>query len=290
MDMLTQQFLALRRSLNKLLADVSGLQERIGTLNETLKQQTETLQEANASERVLQAELQVTHPIEVLTEPKDKKQIPEWLWFGVDSLTMLFVVAYTIITLFVFCETRKAANAAKNSADTQAKTMRLDERSWMNIVVGKGTMIDNNPLVVPIAVVNTGKTPALDVSGKMVVNLLNNNDDPDLTYRVGHPGYSVDVKALAPNNPQQLQYAALPKYVTDYKFRKPIIVNPTLRKEISDGSLYIVVHARITYNDIFGKAHWLTYCSRSQNVTPGVKTHNAGSDICGDYNNIDRNF
>jgi hypothetical protein len=37
-------------------------------------------------------------------------------------------------------------------------------------------------------------------------------------------------------------------------------MTPDLLKGVFQGDDFIVVHGRITYNDIFGIAHWTTYC------------------------------
>jgi hypothetical protein len=134
-----------------------------------------------------------------------------WLEFA----GVLFLATYTGCTIAMYFANKESADAAKSAADTAIHTMHLDARAWVNTFIGRGSLIDNRPLLMPIKITNDGKTAALNLTGRVVVNLLPAEDEPDLTYKTGHPSYSIDVKALAPQLPQVLNYAALPKYVPE---------------------------------------------------------------------------
>jgi hypothetical protein len=136
--------------------------------------------------------------------------------------------------------------------------------------------------------------PAFDVTGKIVVNVLPVNEDPDLklTNQL-HPGYNVSTKELPPHDTQSPYFAAFPKYIKQGEISTPIITTPKMREQLKKGTLYIVVHARVTYEDVFGVEHWLQHCSHGlgSESWPGVRLSSVGpTGICGQYNDTDKNF
>ena len=182
-----------------------------------------------------------------------------------------------------------AAIAAKSAADTAIQTMHIGDRAWVNVSTGQAPMTDGSPLVIPVTIVNNGKTTAFNVVGRMVVNLLPVNTEPDYVYKMGHPSYAFDVRALAPDHPQKVDYAALPKYLDPKRRLHPIMVTPKLREDMGKGYTQLVVHLRLTYDDIFGISHWVQFCASASAIIPGQKVHSA-NDTCGQYNDMDRNF
>jgi hypothetical protein len=181
----------------------------------------------------------------------------------------------------------KAAKAASDSADTQGRTMRLDERPWINIIVGNAVLQDQTPIKMPIRIVNTGKTPAFKVHGLVAINLLEEKDRPDFTYIRGHPKFSISSGTIIPNSPNDLSWPVLPKYVPKDKPITEILTTKEIRTGIQDGSLYIVVHAKVTYDDIFRVHHWINFCAYAHNVA-GLPEKPTG-DTCGAYNDVDKN-
>jgi len=107
-------------------------------------------------------------------------------------------------------ELQKSAKAARDSADTAVKTMHIDDRAWIYVRTGQGLMVDGAPITVPIAIINEGKTAAFNLTGKIFVNVLHYNEEPEFEWRKGHPAYDVNVKAMTPNSPERANWAALP--------------------------------------------------------------------------------
>lgn len=236
------------------------------------------------------AELQSPPP---KTDSEDsRKKAKHWLdyvTFGLELLGFVVLCVYAAYTIRIYCANKKAADAAKRSADIAAQTMRIDERAWVNVSVGKAPMIDNSPLQIPVTLTNDGRTPALNVTGNIVINLLRYGEEPDLIYKKGHPAYAIEVKALTAKLPQNLPFNVLPKYLDSEKPLVPINVTPQLRRAIADGTLYIVVHARLEYDDVFGIHHWIQFCGHASNGIPGIQQQSPGQ-ACGDYNDVDRNL
>jgi hypothetical protein len=187
------------------------------------------------------------------------------------------------------CINNKTAAAAKSASDTAVQTMHIDTRGWINVSTGTAAMVDGAPLVLPMTIDNEGKTAVLNLSARMVINVLPVKEEPDLRYYRGHPSYGISIKAMLPNHPHTSPYAAFPKYHTPGSDPTPINVTPTLRDRITKGKVYIVMHLRVEYDDIFGVHHWLQYCGHGETATPGTKAKSAGA-TCGDYNDVDRNF
>jgi hypothetical protein len=162
MDFLTQQLIA---TANRLLNALHELRDCIDNLAKKLQEQSraqhdasETAQQAQHAPPILSAELKITHPIEVKTERKVYEKV-------VSTFTLAFVAAYTIITIFIFCESKRSADAATNAADTTARQLELTQRPW--VFVNDATVVspltfdkDGAHVTFEITIHNSGLTPA----------------------------------------------------------------------------------------------------------------------------------
>ena len=106
--------------------------------------------------------------------------------FRVEVATLIVISVYTAIAAYQGCQMRKATKAAENSANaaqiaanTSIKVaniaernikaaqeqFRLEQRAWINIVKAKYAepLIANKISQIEITVINSGKTPALNV-------------------------------------------------------------------------------------------------------------------------------
>lgn len=76
-------------------------------------------------------------------------------------------ILYTVFSALQWSAGSEAAGAAKSSADTAIKTMRIDQRAW----VGGGPasalieLKEKQPIVITVMLKNTGKTPAFVTGG-----------------------------------------------------------------------------------------------------------------------------
>jgi hypothetical protein len=169
----------------------------------------------------------------------------------------------------------------------QITALRVDQRAWINISVGQAPLIEGKQIEMPIRVTNSGKTPAFNVQGVIVVNLLGVGEEPDFDYKSGHPFYAIDVGAAIPNSPANFSFPVLPKYRTPQEPLAPVLDNSAITQGIGTGKLYIAVHSKVTYDDVFGTHHWTTFCSYSANSVGLPEKPVANT--CGQYNNVDRN-
>ena len=137
---------------------------------------------------------------------------------------------------------KDAAIAAGNSADTQTKAFHLEQRAWvMPFVSGTPSIVLGKEIMIPFALMNTGKTPALAVDGDVAVGLLKKNDLPEFVYKQhsGHPVYKIKGGIIFPNESMTastISYAVL-EHGKEFIYRKakPIILTPELDENLKRG-------------------------------------------------------
>lgn len=159
---------------------------------------------------------------------------------------------YAGFTILMWHEMRTSTEAAN-------RNFRRDERSWMafKFVEGNMTFTIGKPFLVPTEITNTGKTPAKNVHGNIVVGILKKGEHLDFIYTPGHANYAVTAGTIFPNGKIVESFEAIKH---GQERAEAIIFTAPLKDEIFSGQSFIVVHGRIAYNDIFGIEHWTTYC------------------------------
>ena len=192
-----------------------------------------------------------------------------------------------IANWFQGCQTKKAADAAAGAASVAKQTMHIDQRAWLGVVVGRGPIEIGQLLKPPIRIADTGRTPAVHMHGNIVINLLGEKEEPDFSYGHGHPAYEIYGNDLLPNLPQDFSFAVLPKYVPPDRPLNPIVVTDSVKRDIENGTSYIVVHGEIFYDDVFGVHHWIRFCNYAQNAS-GFREQSVANN-CGSYNDTDTN-
>jgi hypothetical protein len=178
---------------------------------------------------------------------------------------------------------RQSASAAIRSTQQAERTMRIDQRAWVRIGTGSEVFTINQPIIVNLLIGNSGKTPAKDVTGDMVVQLLKETEEPDFIYAPGHPRMHLPKILILPNteahSPLKVQY-------DPPGGNKPVAVlySQKLKDQIENGTLLVVVHGRLTYDDVFGRQHWLKFCTFG-----GHNLEGRGPASCDEYNDTDDN-
>jgi hypothetical protein len=175
-------------------------------------------------------------------------------------LTKIQIVINVAIAIVYFLQLRQMTTAT-NSA-TQANLMNrdnahLDQRAWLGIIASDETQTmpetANQPFIIRLGIVNTGKTPAMNV--RTVTS------------------FDFSPSGSTPN------YAQIDAYLKDYSGvifpgAKPAIEFPIgatnasgeripLNEEqfhsIDNGDTRIDVFGKILYDDIFGVHHWTVF-------------------------------
>jgi len=268
----------LRESTTTLYARFKAIEAAISSIR--YQKETEKEQQYSQWQRpiVLRAELQIPEDVKRDQGSRDNRQygMQRWLTIG----TWLTFIAAAVYAGFNYDMLRQ-----------MERTMRIDNRAWLKVGTQDVPLVIGEPIFKTISIVNIGKTAALNLTGALVVNLLPINEEPELSYpKHGHPNIQFQVRALMPDTPQTLhRVPGMPKRTAPNNTVAPIIFTKDMEGGIGDGSLYVVVHGQITYDDVFGTHHWLKFCEVSTRAIPGIKTKR-GADTCADYNDVDRNF
>jgi hypothetical protein len=256
MDYVTRQFINLTKKFRKELPKLAK------SLRDDIQEQTKAIREArNAYEQsyktapVLRADLQVPHPIEVQTDAKDKKTGREWYKLTVETLTLLAVVAYAIVTVRMWREmiharhqAQFAVEATQRSADTalkQAKDQfRAEQRPYIWLAVGGmgtpelvTTGNKSGHLSAKFHLSNYGKSPAIDARQDAHIAIGEKECSELRGEAITDPKGSI----VQPGDSSQFNFA----------YSRTIVSKPLLDK-ITAGTVPICIFGRFEYTDING--------------------------------------
>lgn len=191
----------------------------------------------------------------------------------------LIGVAALIIYFGQLSEMKKATNITQQAVINADRNFRRDERAWIGFSLGGGnlTLTVGQPFSVPTTLINSGKTPAKNVEGNIIVTIVKRGAPFDFVYASGHANYRIAAGSLFPNATINESFQAIrhgPVHA------EAIIVTKPILDEITASQSLVVVYGRLTYSDIFGIEHWTTYCRIVSN--PSLIP-----DDCVRYNNTD---
>jgi len=185
---------------------------------------------------------------------------------------------------------------AQAQVDAIKRQMRQDQRPWVALTfnwplvkgsngeIGKLVRVtENQPLVVPIRVINTGKTAARNIVAKIFVEVVKANDNPALDSSKAS-AWNFSAGIFSPNAPaDSVAYRQQPKKIGLEAMSN---LTPAENQELSSGRAYLAMHGEIIYKDIFDIPHWTKFCSWVP-LSPIEHTYNAKK--CSDYNDVDNN-
>jgi hypothetical protein len=170
----------------------------------------------------------------------------------------------------------KAANAAEASVNQVRRTARHDQRAWLAVVDIQGIPEVGTIFSVNLVAQNSGKTFAKNVTMRAVVEAI--------TEKGGEPDFSLEDSAGARKDSSVSLLAPNADYVMDIELRKrtpPHEITQSDLDGIRRGDLTLFVHGKMTYDDVFGCAHWTTFCTR---LKPDLKYASYGK-----HNDADQN-
>jgi hypothetical protein len=168
----------------------------------------------------------------------------------------------------------------------QLDSMRKDQRAWVTVSVGdpqftKDGASGNMTVSVPAVVTNSGKTPARQSSTDIVVDTVENGQSPTFAFDDVPRTWST-IGVILPNAPFKVDAPMLRSLVKGHP--EPRVLSTADYQELVDGKDYIVICARSTYVDIFGKAHWHHFCAFN---SPSTKGTLVTARACTNYNDVD---
>lgn len=193
----------------------------------------------------------------------------------------MVAIGLLIANLFQGLQTKKAADAAFQSAEISARAFRMDYRPWVHVGFATPVLVDGQPLCISIQANNTGKTPARVLTGDVVTELVRPTDEPQFVYK-GRPHGRFPSTLLLPGLPATLESCVLPNPAVAHP--QPLELTPSQHKLITGDGLLVITHLRFTYKDASGRNHWLTACDVA-NI--GHRSGRKASSLCSEYNNTD---
>jgi hypothetical protein len=156
-------------------------------------------------------------------------------------------------------EMKKTTAATQQAVADAELNFRRDERAWIgfSFVPGSLTFTVGQPFSVPTLLINTGKTPAKNVEGNIVVGVFERGKPLDFAYTPGHANYRIAAGTIFPNGSITESFQAMRH--GEQRAEAIVIDKPMLTELLSSDKL-VIVHGTITYGDIFGVQHWTRYC------------------------------
>jgi hypothetical protein len=200
-------------------------------------------------------------------KPNETALAKWWL----DVLTFVAAVIVATIYYYQLKQMTIATQTAQNAVEATQDQMRLDQRSWIGIKGVHGTKPTSKvSMATFVDVTNTGHTPA-------------NNVIVYPSFMFALPGDTISFKDT--NDAMRL---GLLSPGTERTITFNASENKIVGKQPPNFFLSRKVYAfgKITYSDIFGRCHWVTYCahvSNDWNTYQFCEEHNdTGDEICKD--------
>lgn len=154
-------------------------------------------------------------------------------------------------------EAKRSADVANQSVAEVRANFQRDQRPWVFITT---TTLSSEPeegkeITVRIAVLNTGKSPAMNLSNQ-IIPMIGDGDPPMLLLQA--PTTAVSRIVIQPGlGPTEVFFTSPPW----------VIPKESIGAYIKKTSM-LYVEAKVFYSDIFGKQHWTTFCAFHQHGLP----------------------
>jgi hypothetical protein len=194
------------------------------------------------------------------------EHMPLWKIF-LEVMAVVVLVVYTTFAGFQW--------------EAMHDAMLVDQRAWVSVVAPTDIPSQDSSVRASIQITNTGKTPAKDVEGDIDAIVLKKGEGPSFDFNSGHPREHLYAGALFPNAPINI---VIPVVQHGSQPAEPIVPTPELRRDIANGESFVIFYGKISYVDVFGRAHWTTFCTGS-----GTAIQSADLKKCISHNDIDKN-
>src|SRR5580704_1895548 len=158
--------------------------------------------------------------------------------------------------------------------------LEMEQRSWLvfdpnqsdTLVLGA----NKAEILVPLRLVNIGRTPARAIDGFVIVEELKSGERPTFIYRKDR-ATKIEVGIIYPSS-ELAQTTEIKEWLDGHQ---PSLVTESKRTEFKQGNTFFNVWGRLTYVDVFHQKHFVQFCHAvAQN--PSGKTKE-----CADYNMVD---
>ena len=175
------------------------------------------------------------------------------------GVAFLAAFAYVVITGLQLRQMRKSTKATQAAVEHADRNFQIDERAWIgfSFIPGNLTFTVGKPFFVPTMLLNSGKTPAKNVSGEIVVGIFPRGSPIDFSYAPGHAHYVINAGTVFPNGKFEESFEGIEHGQSQ---AQAIIIDKPLLAQLLSSSRLVIVHGRIRYCDVFGNSHWTSYC------------------------------
>lgn len=172
----------------------------------------------------------------------------------------------------------------------QLDEMRTDQRAWITFSAGLIQYPQDEASIgivrvsVPITITNIGKTAARVIDAQFVMDYEVEGQSPDFVYD-GRARTFDTIGIIFPGTPTQPFNVPFSKeMVKDPRRTEPRYLTSSEYHDLQNGNGYMAIYGQATFIDIFGRKHWVHYCTFF--VAPDVAVY-VSSKACVDYNDTD---
>jgi len=180
---------------------------------------------------------------------------------------------------------------------SQLDEMRIDQRAWLGVKFVPVQPTLNSPFTWPLIINNSGKTPAKNIRGMVIIRYL--PVDAPIDFRTIEEMRAAGVKqiqttplwmrfvtgVLFPNDPTTVNQFTYAQGLAN-KSQKDIW-DSALQDQYAKGEIYIEMNGRFDYDDAAGNSHWTQICNIL--TAPGQVVPLETSKACVAHSNIDDN-
>lgn len=159
------------------------------------------------------------------------------------------------------------------------RALLVDQRAWVSVVGPPNFPLDSASIPASIQITNTGKTPGKQLDADVIATALKKGEEPSFDFGKGHPHDRIHAGAIFPNTPFNI---TVPVVRYGPQAKQTIVPTAEFRQELANGESFIIFYGRISYVDIFGTAHWTSFCTWSGSAVGNLKK-------CVSYNDVDTN-
>jgi hypothetical protein len=219
-----------------------------------------------------------------IAENKDRQSAWRQLKPWVETSGVLAAIGIVVLTFCTLVKVNEQVSVARNQLVASVDNFRVDERPWVGISFTAAAKIQvtvGKSFFVPISLINSGKTPAKDVTGNIAIDLVGNGVPIKFTYAPGRASYKIFVGTIFPTGMGSVDRSFESIHHGSDKAEPTIITKPIFDSILANHVL-AVIHGRIEYSDPFGTEHWTTFCRNVFN--PSVIPID-----CMRYNDTDQN-
>jgi hypothetical protein len=278
MEYLPPQFVLLAKRLSV------AIQELKEAVQQQTKAVTESTEATNRKYRVsteipVRAEVNLPQGVEIRKKTADAKEDKQYQSRAllVAWLTLAAVVIYALISACQLYEMRRATNAATKSVNIANQTMLLDERAWVGVPSISGTKPEvGKKLTFSVHFTNTGKSPARNLIVYPGDEILRKDQSPNFSNETKQ----VSLGVLSPGSERTYENF-VPMRDGDQELTQVAI--DFLKTQV------LSVHGKITYDDIFGCHHWVTYAAYLREDWSGYSFYSENNDTDSEYQPCESN-